>query len=182
MADDERFERMVNFVFQWEIERDAQGNVVAEDVAGDRGGVTKYGIDQASHPDVDIRNLTEEQAKEIYYREYYLASGADKLPDGIAEIVFDMAVNNGKGRAIKILQEAVGATVDGGLGPETLGKVEAAPREETIAKMLAAREQLYRNLAANRPGNQKFLAGWLNRNNALREFVGGGEPGETQIA
>jgi hypothetical protein len=52
----------------------------------------------------------------------------------------------------------------------------------TIAKMLAAREQLYRNLAANRPANQKFLAGWLNRNNALRDFVGGGEPGETQIA
>jgi len=181
MARDERFERIINFVLQWEIVRDRQGNVVAEEDPDDLGGLTKYGIDQAAHPNVDIRNLTEEGAKEIYYRDYYLGSGADKFPDGIADIVFDISVNNGKGHAIKILQEAVGATVDGVLGPETIHRVNAAPREQIIMDMLSAREQLYRNIAANRPASQKFLGGWLNRNNALREFVTGSQD-QTQMA
>ena len=80
--------------------------------------------------------------------------------------------NNGKGRAIKILQAAVGAAVDGALGPETIGLVDAADRVQTMQAMLDAREQLYRGIAANRPASEKFLTGWLNRNNALRKFVG----------
>lgn len=181
MVRDERFDRMVNFVLQWEVVRDRQGNVIAEEDPDDPGGLTKYGIDKAAHPNVDIRNLTEEEAKEIYYRDYYLASGADKFPDGIADIVFDISVNNGKDRAIKILQEAVGTTVDGVLGPETIARVNTASREQTMMAMLSAREQLYRNIAANRSASQKFLGGWLNRNNALREFVAG-SPGQTQRA
>src|ERR1700730_9450077 len=132
MVRDERFERVVNFVLHWEVVRDRQGHVIAEEDPDVAGGQTKYGIDKAAHPDVDIRNLTEEGAKEIYYRDYYLASGADRFPDGIAEIVFDISVNNGKGRAIKILQEAVGATADGVLGPETIDRVNTAPREQTM--------------------------------------------------
>jgi lysozyme family protein len=152
--------------------KDRQGNVIAEDDPDDPGGLTKYGIDQRSHPNVDIRNLTEDQAKDIYYNDYYLGSGSDKLPDGIATIVLDVSVNNGKGRAIKILQAAVGAAVDGVLGPETIGLVDAADRVQTMRAMLDAREELYRNIAANRPASGKFLTGWLNRNNALRKFVG----------
>jgi len=172
MERDERFEAMIDFVLQWEVVKDRQGNVIAEDDPDDPGGLTKYGIDQRSHPNVDIRNLTEDEAKDIYYNDYYLGSGADKLPDGIATIVLDISVNNGKGRAIKILQAAVGAAVDGALGPETIGLVDAADRVQTMQAMLDAREQLYRGIAANRPASEKFLAGWLNRNNALRKFVG----------
>jgi lysozyme family protein len=181
MARDQRFEPMVDFVLQWEVVRDKQGNVVAEEDPDDPGGLTKYGIDKAAHPNVDIRNLTEEQAKDIYYKDYYLGSGADKLPDGIADIVLDISVNNGKGRAIKILQAAVGAEVDGSLGPDTIQRVNAAPREQTIVAMLLARENLYRGIAANRPASQKFLAGWLNRNNALRKFVGDSQD-QTRVA
>src|SRR5438477_12515974 len=108
--------------------KDRQGKATAEDDAHDPGGLTKYGIDQPSQPNVDIRNLTEDEAKDIYYNDYYLGSGADKLPDGIATIVLDISVNNGKGRAIKILQGAVLAAVDGALGPEPIGLVDAAAR------------------------------------------------------
>src|SRR6266700_2325053 len=37
----------------------------------DPGGETNYGIDKRSHPDVDIKNLTEAQAIDIYYTDYW---------------------------------------------------------------------------------------------------------------
>jgi lysozyme family protein len=41
------------------------------DQAADRGGKTMYGISQRQYPDLDIANLTEEQAREIYRRDYW---------------------------------------------------------------------------------------------------------------
>ena len=58
---------------------------------------TKYGISAASYPHLDIRNLTMQQADDIYYRDYWLASGADKLPWPYALFAFDTAVLHGVG-------------------------------------------------------------------------------------
>jgi hypothetical protein len=57
---------------------------------------------------------------------------------------------------------------------------DAAPREQTIVAMLSAREQRYRNIAANRPASWKFLKRWLCSNDALRKLVGEPET-KTQI-
>ena len=48
----------------------------------------------------------------------------------------DCAFNRGPGGAAKILQMALGVTVDGGVGPETLGTLRQA--EKGLAKLLAA--------------------------------------------
>lgn len=40
-----------------------EGGAKFTDIAGDRGGATKYGISQAAYPNVDIRNLTEASAR-----------------------------------------------------------------------------------------------------------------------
>lgn len=61
----------------------------------DPGGLTKYGISQRQYPKVDIRNLTLEDAKAIYLRDYWNAHGLDSLEYGKALIVFDCAVNGG---------------------------------------------------------------------------------------
>jgi hypothetical protein len=37
----------------------------------DAGGETKYGIAKRWYPDVDIKNLTKEQAKKIYHTDYW---------------------------------------------------------------------------------------------------------------
>lgn len=55
---------------------------------------TKYGISANAHPDVDIVNLTKEQALEIYRRDYWLGSGADKLPWPLNLLHFDAYVQN----------------------------------------------------------------------------------------
>ena len=38
----------------------------------DPGGETNFGIAKRSHPDVDIANLTKEDAKIIYYQDYWM--------------------------------------------------------------------------------------------------------------
>ena len=37
----------------------------------DRGGETKYGISKRAYPNVDIKNLTLDKAKQIYYNDYW---------------------------------------------------------------------------------------------------------------
>lgn len=65
----------------------------------DPGKETKYGISKAAHPDVDIANLTLDQAKAIYLIEYWDRCGCDAMPWERALCVFDMAVNQGIGAA-----------------------------------------------------------------------------------
>lgn len=61
----------------------------------DPGGETKYGISKAAHPDLDIANLTIDQAKEIYRQEYWSPLGLDGKPWATAIMKFDCAVNQG---------------------------------------------------------------------------------------
>jgi hypothetical protein len=65
------------------------------DDPADPGGLTKYGISKRQYPDVDIRNLTLEQAKAIYLRDYWNTHDLDALEYGKALLVFDTAVNGG---------------------------------------------------------------------------------------
>ena len=73
----------------------------------DPGGETNYGIAKRSHPDVDIKNLTKEGAKEIYKEVYWDKNKVESLPEELWHIYFDMCVNQGKSRAVKIIQRAV---------------------------------------------------------------------------
>lgn len=59
---DARFDKFIKFVFTHENVLGKDGKVVPENVAGDNGGLTKYGIDQASHPGVDIAGLNKQKA------------------------------------------------------------------------------------------------------------------------
>ena len=60
---------------------------------------TKYGISAMSFPQLDIKNLTLDQAKGIYKIHYWDKIGGDKLPPSLALVAFDTAVNSGVGRA-----------------------------------------------------------------------------------
>lgn len=59
----------------------------------DPGGETKFGIAKRYHPNIDIKNLSLEQAKDIYYTEYWLPSGCDNVPFPMDICLFDSAVN-----------------------------------------------------------------------------------------
>src|SRR5947199_7199587 len=80
----QRFEGFLKgFTFKWECVFDRQGRVIAEEDPDDPGGVTKYGIDKSAHPNLtadQIRNMTEDEAVQIYFTGEWPASHAGELP------------------------------------------------------------------------------------------------------
>ena len=57
---------------------------------------------------------------EIYYKCYWCPAHAEELNPPIGEFMFDTAVNNGLGYAVKVLQGALGVDRDGVIGPVNL--------------------------------------------------------------
>ena len=102
---------------------------------------TKWGISAAAYPDIDIAGLTPEGARDKYRPDYWDKVAGDHLPGPLALIMFDSAVNSGVGRAIKWLQAALGVPQKGGIGPVTLGALEAKRGQgaDLCAEVLALR-------------------------------------------
>lgn len=61
----------------------------------DPGGETNFGISKRQYPNLDIKNLTKDQAKQIYFRDYYLKYDIDKLPPALQLMALDTAVLQG---------------------------------------------------------------------------------------
>jgi lysozyme family protein len=130
----------------------------------DPGGETNFGIAKRSHPDVDIKNLTKEQATEIYKKEYWDKNRVGELPTHLKYIYFDMCVNMGRKRAGRIVQRAANnkghnLVVDGVLGPVTLGKISNVELE----RVRAFRVKYYADLVTKKPDLEKFYFGWFRR-------------------
>ena len=130
----------------------------------DLGGETKYGITKRFYPDVDIKNLTIEQATEIYKKDYWDKNRVESLPQNLWHIYFDMCVNMGKRTAVKVLQRAAvnkgrDIEVDGGLGPMTIGALKGVE----LDRVRAFRVKYYVDLITARPEQEKFYLGWFRR-------------------
>lgn len=176
MSDD--FERSLAFVLDHETVY-AKGHygdmdfAVSENEENDPGGLTKFGIDQRSHPDVDIESLTVDAASLIYKREYWDAAHCYELPWPISQVQFDGAVNCGIGQQTKFLQRAVGVYDDGAWGPNTkrasMENIHEIGVKAVAQRICDEREEFYRNLASQKPKFRRFLEGWLNRVNDLRK-------------
>lgn len=96
----EDFKRAVKFIFKWEGGYSNDKN--------DPGGETNFGISKRAYPNEDIKNMTRDRAEKIYYENYWIKSGCDKLPEPLNIVVFDTAVNMGRSRAKKFLKECWG--------------------------------------------------------------------------
>ena len=137
----------------------------------DPGGATKFGIDQRSHPKLNIKALTLDDARLIYWQETWTANRADELPDGVGEVVCRIAMNCGPEHAAEWLQQYIGTTVDGHIGPATLDAAQHCNARAVADQLIARMERYYRTIAAQHANLSGYLDGWLNASQALREFV-----------
>ena len=146
------------------------------DVAGDAGGATCYGIStavaRANGYAGEMCDLPLSVAALIYKTRYWDVVKADQVPAPADLVVFDAAVNCGVGRAARQLQVALGVAVDGVLGPHTLQVLGLANGLALAHTLLDIRQRFYEDLVRADPGQEKFLAGWLNRVQHLREVCG----------
>lgn len=154
------------------IEREGGARIVED--PDDPGGTTKYGISQRAFPILDIRNLSREQAVEIYRRRYWQPIHGHRLPSCVAGQALDHAVNAGVVPAALLLQRIVGAEPDGRIGPKTLAKTHAHVSGETrqisqlrqsiLARDYAlAREEYYVGVAWSGRRPLSHLVSWCRR-------------------
>lgn len=156
-----KFEKAFEYVIQNE------GGYVFD--KNDPGGETKFGITKRSYPSLNIRDLTLEDAKKIYYRDFWQKGKFEEISDDlIAMQVFDLSVNLGIRSAVIVLQRAlrsVGKNVqeDGLMGSQTLLATTDSEPRCLLAAIKSEAAGYYRQIAAKNPSQQKFLKGWLNR-------------------
>lgn len=109
----------------------------------DPGGETKYGLSKRANPDLDIKNLTLDQAKAAYAERYWTPARCDELPWPLGLYVFDAAVNQGGGAEILMLQRAAGVAQDGILGVGTMKAITSADPDELCNLFMAIRALRY---------------------------------------
>jgi len=132
------------------------------DDPNDPGGLTRYGISQTRHPEVDVSNLSLAQAQRIYYREYWQPIHGDQLPRELGFALFDASVNCGVARAVSMLQAALGVEIDGVVGSRTVAAA-ARQQDQVLARFMARRASHYLDLTSFKPRFRPYLQGWLTR-------------------
>ena len=158
------FDTALNFVL------DHEGGFV--DHPEDPGGATNKGITLATFrrwarrhgrqtPTVDeLKAITAATVRAIYRDDYWQAVRADELPPPLALVTFDMGVNAGPSRGIRLLQAAIGATVDGVIGPQTIGYANRAGADPAaLDELTAQRLHYYGRLSTF----GTFGLGWVRR-------------------
>ena len=167
------FDRAVTFVLAHE------GGYINS--PADPGGETKYGISARAYPGVDIANLTLNAARDIYRRDYWTPLAGDEMPDQLALVLFDSAVNRGLKRTSKWLQCALnrinpdkpGLAEDGVLGPATGAAcrlaLERGRLNVLVLVILALRLRHYADL---RHSQAVHLGGWMIRVSDLMMALG----------
>ena len=156
--------------------------------AKDPGGITNFGISLrflrevpeenlkkagifGEVNDKTIMDLTVDQAKKLYYSEFWQLAPFDKIMNGIlGKYIFDMAVNHGLTQATRLVQRACCAAQktkdyvndDGEFGKKTLSAVNYASFM-LIPALIAERTGFMRQLVAVNPELNVFLDGWITR-------------------
>lgn len=134
-----------------------EGGYVADQ--NDPGGATNFGISQASYPDLNIKLLTSEIASDIYKQDYWDALKLDDMPDVLKLSIFDAAVNQGKSRAIKMLQSILNIVQDGYIGPMTF----AALKDKNFRSVFTAYQTLRHDHYTQDIRWPSFGKGWSKR-------------------
>lgn len=129
----DRFGTVMGFVFNKE---------GSKAVVDSNGYLAKFGINKGANPDVDVANLTKEQAAQLYKTRYWDRIGADHLSPGAALMAMDAAVNQGVPFAQEIIRKS-GGDVD---------------------QMAALRREKYESLIVNSPQKYaQYRSNWMKR-------------------
>lgn len=160
------------------------------DHPADRGGPTKYGITQRTLGHYrgtvttpgDVKNLTENEAIQIYRGLFWTPLGFNRIGDAksLGLVLFAHVINTGPASAFKALQKTLNQTfnqnlfVDGIFGARTaLGLGNAILKNERLLcrKLLQNVQEYYAQLCENNESQLVFLRGWLRRSHALWDEI-----------
>ena len=141
----------------------------------DKGGATCWGITRStlehwrkkSVTIDDVKNLSQDEARNIYRTLYFDNHKLGLLPDELEAQVFDFAVNSGPGVAIGLMQESLGLKNDGVIGPKTVAAAVMACKPDggrvLNLKLAKARCMMLARIVRRDPTQVIFIGGWLAR-------------------
>jgi len=140
---------------------------------------TKYGISARVYESAvgkeptakDIKNLTKEEAKEIYRTEYVrpITDNLGVKPTSpVFPQVLDMAINHGYSGAVAIVQRALGVKVDGKAGPATQTALQNADLTQLNDSLVDQRIAEYERIVKSDPAQKTFEKGWAKRAESFR--------------
>jgi len=148
----------------------------------DRGGETKYGITKRWYPDIDIKNLTLDEARQIYWGDYWTHRKLDmrqinEFDPKLAIELFDTAVNQGVPTAAKYLQKSLNLLnrnqklfddmkVDGWAGNTTfrcLNKLKPYDKPALLKCVNGLQFMRYYTIVDDDPIQEINFAGWMKR-------------------
>ena len=151
MDKDELFEKMLQFV----LEREGGYSNNPADLGGEtnkgitHGTYNSYRRSKGLEPQ-SVKNISDDEIRDIYYNNYYKASGADQLDNPqLGLYTFDRAVNMGVGTAKDLLKQS----------GEDLGTFEKLRRDK------------YQSYADANNSQKQFLKGWNNRVDHMKTYA-----------
>lgn len=164
-----------NFERAQEIIKEFEGGFA--DKPGDPSGVMNFGITAAvlatwrKQPvtNADLRNLTYQEAKDIYFTEYWLHCSCNLMPGPLALPVYNIAVHAGPATAGRFLQRALNNNgssleVNGKVDADTLDAVAKTPLADLINDII----DLYEAKLRSHAHFDQFKKGFLRRVGKLR--------------
>ena len=144
---DQAFERLIGHEGKFTNDRQDRGNWTTGVIGKGELKGTKYGISAMTYPDLEIKNLTLVQAKQIYKRDWWDKINADQINPALVFQVWDFAINAGMGTAKRKLQLAVGVLDDGIIGKLTIQAINKAELNDILLKFNAERLKYYTSLS-----------------------------------
>lgn len=155
--------KLIPFILQWE------GGFVNDSL--DRGGATNKGVTIGTflsfYPDKtveDLKRITDDQWLNIFRSGYWDKWQADQIKNqAVANIVVDWAWASGAIKSIRKVQELLGVTVDGIVGPNTLNAINSRDAEELFDRIKVARYDFVDAIVKRDHSQKRFINGWKNR-------------------
>lgn len=170
---------------------DAEGGDRVTDDPADRGGLTKFGITQATWAayceipcSASVAGATRDQARKIYAQRFWFAPNINRIHDvspELAIVLFDWGVTSGPATSVRALQRALNAlnsngadypdiTADGVLGRLTISALLAFRRRRSkdgidclIEMVRSLRRVFYLELSEHDRTQERFVYGWQMR-------------------
>lgn len=140
------FQTAMKFISKWEWMDRPDGAYTNDKL--DPGGETRFGISKRANPELDIQNLTLQDALDCYYKQYWLKFGLDSLDFPFSVAVFDSFVQHRPG----VVQDWL----------------KSSPN---LQSFLEARRIFYLSLIAHNPSLERFRKGWLARLGDLGKYI-----------
>ena len=144
-------------------------------VTTDRGGTTRFGVAQKSHPNIDPTFYTcpvvdaLAMAQKIYATEYAAPLHlGDIISQPTANKLLDIAINCGVGIAAKMAQTAVTTlgtpvAIDEHLGPASVAALNKVDPDKLMGQLIILSQQYYRDVAVRDHASANEIASWLTR-------------------